>query len=690
VTEPTQLSPALSDRHEPIQTVPAWLWAAMFILLAIFVANRMDAFTWFENVEVSNGVTERLAAGYSSVDHPFHTTRAETLRKSFADGDILRWIGHHQGGYPVEFYPLGVAGLEVGLWALLLGSLPIIVVHKLTIVLVFLLPGLAYILFCRRDRLTPGIALLAFAGHVAIGGWWWSGGYMELALWGLVTNVAANVALIFVLSFLTGYLKDGSRRAAGMAALFAAFAIVTNPRTLIGLAAVCAGVTLAVAIDKLKKDIRFIDLAKRLGIVVGIAGLLAAPLWISLLRFSDLYFFVHYERYNSLRDFLDSSIRAVSGPGFVLAAIGTVFALAVPGRTVTRAAAITLVLYEALTAYLSLDAAAQTLVDQLETTRLMPLQRYLMLYMAAIAVYDLARWMFGAFVNKARLAIDVGLAMLSGAVLLLYVISPPDFIPEGDRGLYQIPSSARPEIADLEAAVKLADDAAAPGTAILVIGSNPCQASVIWSDVCWHDELWSPIWSDRPFFYQDWLWYWQKKHFGEYDPDIEHAYPRADSPINEEYFRRHGIGAVVVNDEARDAAARSPLLEVVSTGSRDVYVVRDPTTIFTFDDQNASNFDYANEEITGTGQGAGGTALIRRNWFPRWSATVNGKSVPITQTEDGYMTVPIPEGPASIDLTYVVDRWDWLARLMCLIGLAAVVTLLLPTRWLPRRWRPAR
>jgi hypothetical protein len=390
-----------------------------------------------------------------------------------------------------------------------------------------------------------------------------------------------------------------------------------------------------------------------------------------------LYYFVHYQRYDSLREFVDSSIQAVSSPVFCVALIGVVLALIVPGRNVTRAAAITLIFYVALTAYLSTDAAAQSLVDQLEMTRLMPFQRFLMLFLAAVGAYDVSRWLTGFTRAGARLATDIALAGLSVLVLILYVISPPDFIPQGDRGLYEIPSTVRPAMADLEAAVKLAEDEAAPGTALLVLGtdlSNP-------RDLTWHDGLWSPMWSDRPFFYDDWLWYWQQKHFGDYDPEIEHAYPRDDSTLNQEYLERHGIGAVVVTGEAREAAAASPILELVREGSHDVYVVREPTTIVTFDNQNAAETDYGNEAITANGDGTGGTATIRRNWFPRWSATVDGEDVSITETDDGYMTVPIPEGEVSVDLTYVVDRWDWLARLMSLAGFVAVAFMFFPRRW---------
>jgi hypothetical protein len=263
---------------------------------------------------------------------------------------------------------------------------------------------------------------------------------------------------------------------------------------------------------------------------------------------------------------------------------------------------------------------------------------------------------------------------MSAAVMVLYVISPPSFIPEGDRGLYEVPTTANPVIADLEIAVEQADESAPTGTALLVLGQ----------EVSWHDALWSPNWSDRPFFYDDWLWYWQTKHYGDYDPTVEHAYEREDSPIDAEYLQRHGIGAVVVIGDAEPTAEASPLLSLVREGLHDVYFVRDPTSVVTFDGLNAEEFVYGNEHITAVGVGSGGTATIRRNWFPRWSAEVNGERVPITETDDGYMTVPIPEGDVDIELTYVVDRWDWLARLMSLVGFVSVLVLLVPRRWLTR------
>ncbi len=575
-----------------------------------------------------------------------------------------------KAGIQLEFYPLGVAWLEVGLWGLLLGSLPIIVVHKLTIVLIFLLPGLAYLAICRRDKLTPGIALLAFAGHVAIGGWWWSGGYMELAMWGLVTNVAANVSLLFVLPAMMGFVKNGDRRSAAVAALFSAFAIFSNPRSLIALATICVGVTLAAIL--LPAGPKFLAIVLRVTSICAIAGLLAAPELLSLLRFSDLYYFVHYSGYTSLSDFWHSSIQAVSGPIFCLGLVGVGTALAVPMRPVTRATAITLITYVFITGYLSTDSAAKTLVKQLETTRLMPFQRYLVMYLAAVAVYDLLRWTMG---RASNVVVDLGMVAAGGVVLFLYVLSPPSFIPQTDRGLYEIPSTAQPEMAELERAVKTADHNAPPGTAVLVLGTH----------MSWHDGLWAPMWSDRPFFYDDWLWYWQTKHYGDYDPKTEHAYLSDDSTINQEYLERHGIGAIVVTGEAVSAAESSSLLESVEKGEYDVYLVRNPTTIVTFDNQNATSLTIENQLFTASGDGSSETARIRRNWFPRWSATVNGDSVPITQTDDGYMTVPISDGETNVELHYVVDRWDWLARVMAAVGLILAVFLMLPQRLTTRR-----
>src|SRR4030095_4414583 len=131
-------------------------------------------------------------------------------------------------------------------WGLLLGSLPIVLVHKLVVVLIFLAPGLAYALAAHRDRMPLGVGLVALAAHVVVRGWWWSGGYQELVEWGLVTNVAAAVSALFVLVFLTSYLDRGRGWDVALAALCGVFCLYSNPRSAIALAIVGVGAAMAV------------------------------------------------------------------------------------------------------------------------------------------------------------------------------------------------------------------------------------------------------------------------------------------------------------------------------------------------------------------------------------------------------------------------------------------------------------
>jgi hypothetical protein len=197
-------------------------------------------------------------------------------------------------------------------------------------------------------------------------------------------------------------------------------------------------------------------------VVAVLVALISAPEWMSLLRFEDLYYFVHYERYADLRAYWDSSIQAVSGPVFVLGLVGIVAGLVVPRRAMTRAFACTLVLYCAVTAYLSSGSGLDSLVEQLETTRLMPFQRLLLMFLAAVAMHDLASLVWRTlprFRDRATDATLVGVAIL---LPVLYVIAPPSWIPLGDRGLVAVPSAATPAVADLREAVRFADSAAIP------------------------------------------------------------------------------------------------------------------------------------------------------------------------------------------------------------------------------------
>jgi hypothetical protein len=243
-----------------------------------------------------------------------------------------------------------------------------------------------------------------------------------------------------------------------------------------------------------------------------------------------------------------------------------------------------------------------------------------------------------------------------------------------------VASTADSGLVDLEAAVEAADAAAPAGTAILVLGTRGVPYA-------WHDQLWAPIWSERPYFFDDWLWYWQQEHVGDYDPAIEHAYRTDESALEREYLDEHGIGAVIVTGDAVEAAARSSELSKVRSGVWNVYTVDEPTPIVTFDGANPDSIDVENQSLTAIGNTSTGEIIVRRNWFPRWEATVDGDRAVITHMADGYMSVSAPTtGSLALELTYRADRFDWLARLLSLCGVAAVAFMLLPVR-LTRRVR---
>ncbi len=418
-------------------------WAIAFVVFALWVGLRLNTFTIWTDVQLPDGQTVRLPDAYGTVDHPFHVVRAETFRRALADGNLLRWIGHHQGGYPADFYPLGTAALETGLWVALLGALPMAVVHKIAVWLIFLLPGLAFLLLARRDGLSPGVAFVALALHVAVRGWWWSGGSMELVEWGLITNVTGATAAILFLPLLTMFLSKGRARDGAGAALMAAFAIYANPRSAVALGAAAVGGTFAVFLTSRENRPAPRSVGARLSATACVAAMVAAPELLSLVRFHTLYYFVWYEQYGDLDAYWRSSIEAVSGPVAVAGVVGLILAAVARRHTYATAVASALVTYAMVTSVLTLASADGGVAQQLETTRLMPFQRFLVIYLAA--------WATGWGAERARQALrlpptirDIACVGFAGFVLLADVIRPVSLIPEKDRGLVATSSAATP------------------------------------------------------------------------------------------------------------------------------------------------------------------------------------------------------------------------------------------------------
>jgi hypothetical protein len=238
-------------------------------------------------------------------------------------------------------------------------------------------------------------------------------------------------------------------------------------------------------------------------------------------------------------------------------------------------------------------------------------------------------------------------------------------MPFWSRGLYPVDRSGVPEMAMFQQVLKVASEQAPPGTAILVIGSASGA----------HQQLWAPVRLDRLFFYDDWMWYWQLRHRGPYDPVRSSRYDpeRLDDLFEPEYLERHGIGSVVVAQSEQPVADIAPTLRRIFGGTYGVYAVADPVRIVTLAGRTPDALDIANGSIVATGTSAGGDAVIRRNWFPRWRAEVNGHTTPIVESDDGYMRVPIPAGRVELNLRYELDRFDVAGRAAALAGGALLV-----------------
>jgi hypothetical protein len=643
------------------------IWPLAFGLLAIYIAARMGAFALSAPVETRDGV-EQLANTFASVDHPFHVARAQILWRELGSGHLLRWVSQHQGGYPVEFYPLGEAWLEVLTRVASLGMLSAEGAHTLAVIAIFLLPAVGFAALARLDGWSMAPALVAMALHVSLPGSWYDGGYTELVQWGLVTNVAGATATFLMLPLLLRYLVDRSRWAAAAAAVLAAFAIYSNPRSLVGLAALGAGAWLASIL--IENRPRLSVPSRRLVLVGATAALLAAPELMALARFDHLYAFVRYSGYDSPAEYAGTALRAVGAPVLALALGGLVYAAYARRRLATRATALSLVLYIGLTLAVAFVPVISHFASQLEPTRLMPVQRLLTIYLAASTLWAGLQWLGAKLAPALVWTPEVIAIAIAVAIVGTQTRSIAGYLPDPASadipavGLYPVAMSAAPEQADFAAAVRLADRMAPPGTAILILGSA----------LSWHEPLWAPLWTTRPLFYDNWLWYWHPFHAGTpgYRPTAGNHYPDPERAIDRDYFARHGIGAVLVAGATKFAASNSSLLQPLREGTYDAYLVRDPVTAVTFGDHDAAQQANGDQSIEAKATQPGSPIVVRSNWYPRWSASIDGSPVPLTRRRDGYIEINPTPPAASVDLVYDVQVLDWVAR-----GLAAAGVLLL-------------
>ncbi len=596
------------------------------------------------------GVTDTFA----SFDHPFHVGRAQSLLDSVRDGESLRWVANHQGGYPAEFYPFGFAWFEIVLWAATAGQLAIPTIHKFAVIILFLAPALLFHVMARRDGWPATVALAAFTLHVVVPGGMWHGGYSELVYMGLVANVSAGFAVLCAMVASTyAFGSSGGPRSIALAAGASAAAMWCNPRSAVGLV-VCVGAAWFVALWSAPRDAR--SLAVRLGAIAAVAGLLAAPELASLLRYGNLYYFVRFTSYSSSLDYLSASMDAVSLPAFALALAGCFTAIAVRGRAMTSTTAVALGLYASTTMFFAFGGSA--VVQQLEATRLMPVQRLLTLYLAGVGLHAFARAAGAASRRRWLPPLLEGAAI---AALIFVFIGTERLLPFWSRGLYPVQRSSVREMALFQNVVNLADRTAPADTAILVVGSA----------VSTHQQLWAPVRvPERLYFYDYWMWYWQQRHRGPYDPRVATQYDsrRLAQLFERDYLDAHAIGAVIITPPGQPFAERSANLQRIFAGDYGLYIVKDPTRVVSFAGGASDFITVSNHTIMADGTSMGGDAIIRRNWFPRWEATVNGRSTTIRESDDGYMRVPVPAGRVHLTLRYGLDWLDVLARVAGILG----------------------
>lgn len=629
------------------------------LALILWAWKRLGFFQLRAEIVTEDGGKVEMANALASVDHPFHAARFGELLESLDSGHLPRWVAEHQGGYPTDFYPFGGSLIDLMVWLLSFGQMSIPMVHTWAVALVLALPAVGFLWLSSQIGVTAWAGVVALASHLCVRGWWWSGGSHELIEWGLVTNVLAANLMFLALAGLVWSARAERWRWAPVPALLMAWGIWTNPRSLIAVGAI---VLALIAVHAMRGDL--VTSLRGPGLAIVCALLLATPLLAPLIRFNDLYFFVHYQGYNGLNAWLDSTVQAVSLPIFILVAIGLAVALR-PGSTAPeQILALTLLAYSAATLYLVMIDWPRGFTEQLETTRLMPFQRLLMLALAGVAVGRALEWILPRYLS-------LGGAAFACLIPVLYVIAPPSWIPESDRGLVRIGTMASPGIHELRQSIETADDVASDSSAILILGATEF----------WHDHLWATLWSNRRFYYDDWLWYWQREHVGEYDPAIEHAYPQDSSAIDPEFLATHGIGAVVVTGEAEAAAAAASFLSLVRSGrSYDIYTVNGSSSLASLDG-GAVTVHETDGKITVANVEAGGLLTVRQNWFPRWEATADGKSVHVAHRADGYMDIRVPAGTASVELNYAADLIDLFGRGSVVLG--ALLMIVFPLRSKP-------
>jgi hypothetical protein len=660
-------------------------WLLLLGLLLAGVALRLGALDWYADTRATlpDGAELRVPNTFASGDHPFHLAKERAVLDALRDGELPRWIGNHQGGYPAEFYPLGGDVLVAAFYAAGAGQVPLEVCHKLLVIAVLLLPGLAFAQIARRARVPQSVALVATILHLFLPGMWLSGGAQELLVSGLWTNVLASYVALFVALALVDVAVHWNRRALLTALALATFAIFTNPRAFVALAAAfvaaglvtlphgwvtCGGDRPAEANEcrPLLATIRY--RLWRLAAAAGIVTLLSAPLLLPLRIHQDLYHFERFVEFGSLREtwrYLSSSFPLALWPPIALGSVLAWRCRQPQLRVVAAMLAVGLGIV-AVEGWLLRDLS---MFAQLEGPRLIPMLRLPALFMAALGLHAATRVALIA-ARAPPSALLTGAA--SAALALALVGFPVSLVPDDQRGLPDVVTTDQPAFAGIVQSLAEFEQLTGPDERPLVAGSP--------IDV--HGSFWVPALSGRSVFHVDWIWYWRELPQSDRTQLADWS-----SGLELPFLRRHGLTLVLIDGGftwMRQLAAEKPYLAPVYSppaGGFALYrVAPDPRYggLVSVPSGRVERVTVARERVEASVQlDVAGPVTVHVNAFPGWRAQVNGSAAPIRRSPDGYMLVDVQAGDATIVVTYGTEPAVWLGRLLAGMGIVATVAVVI-------------
>jgi hypothetical protein len=666
-------------------------WLLLLALLLAGVALRLGALDWYADMPAATpaGSGLRVPNTFASGDHPFHLAKERAVLDALRDGGLPRWISNHQGGYPSEFYPLGGDVLVAAIYAAGAGRVPLEVCHRLLVIAVLLLPGLAFALIARRGRMPQSVALVATILHLFLPGMWLSGGPEELLVSGLWTNVLASYLSFFVALALVDVVTGWSRRALLVAVALATLAVYTNPRSVFALAAAFVAVGLLTVPDERLthagrcssdahqgRRVRVTNrrVLWRLAAAAGIVVLLSSPLLLPLRVHQDLYHFERFVEFGSLGEawsYLSRSVPLVLWPPI---ALGSVLAWR-SGQPQLRVVAAMLVAGLGIVAVAGWLLRDLSMFAQLEGPRLIPMLRLPALFLAALGLHAATRVALVA-ARASPSALLTGVASVSIALALVGL--PVSLVPNDQRGLPEVVTTDQPAFAAIMESLTMFQQVTGPGERPLVAGSP--------IDV--HGSFWVPALSGRSVFHVDWIWYWRELPQSDRTQLADWS-----SGLDLPFLRRHGLTLVLIDagfTRMRQLAAEKPYLAPIyspQAGGFALYrVAPDPRHVgwVSVPSGRVDRVSVARARVEASVRlDVAGPVTVHVNDFPGWQARVNGSAAPIRRSADGYMLVDVPAGDATIVVTYETEPVVWLGRVLAGIGIVASVAVVLAP--VPRR-----